>query len=82
MALHGNPVKGVNIQLDPQRVRKSVAEIADALKDGNPSIWFHWSLSMYVQEQAPNTMFFSVETIEDGDEPLIAQRLAAVLADA
>ena len=82
VTLHGDPVKGVNIQLDPQRMRKSVAEIADTLKDGNPSIWFHWSLSMYVQEQAPNTMFFSVETIEDGDEPQIAQRLAAVLADA
>ena len=79
VALHGEPVTGVRVQLDPQRIEQSVAQIADALKAGNPSIWFHWDLSMYVQHQEPHTMVFSVETIEDGDESHIAEQLAAVL---
>jgi L-seryl-tRNA(Ser) seleniumtransferase len=78
-ALHGDPITGVRVELDTQGVSKSVGEIAQALKAGNPSIWFHWDLSMYAQQQATNSMIFSVETIDDGDEPVIAQCLAAVL---
>jgi D-glucosaminate-6-phosphate ammonia-lyase len=80
VALHGDPVTGVRIDLDASRVSKSTAQIADELKAGNPSIWFHWDLSMYVQKQAAHSMVFSVETIADGDEPVIAARLQAVLA--
>jgi hypothetical protein len=35
---------------------------------------------MYLQHQAANSMVFSVGTIEDGDEPVIAERLREVLA--
>jgi L-seryl-tRNA(Ser) seleniumtransferase len=80
LSLHGDPVKGVNIKLNGDALRKSTTEIANELKAGNPSIWFHWDLSMYFKQQAANSMLFSVETIEDGDEPLIAERLGAVLA--
>jgi L-seryl-tRNA(Ser) seleniumtransferase len=79
VSLYGEPVTGVRIRLDPSAVKKSVAQIADELKAGNPSIWFHWDLSMYVQRQEPDTMIFSVETFEDGDEALIAERVAAVV---
>lgn len=75
----GEPVTGVRIKFDPQRVGKTVTEIADALRTGSPSIWFHWNLSMYVERQEANSMVFSVATIEDGDEPAIAERLRAVL---
>jgi hypothetical protein len=34
---------------------------------------------MYMQRQAANSMVFSVETIMDGDEEIIAERVAAVL---
>jgi hypothetical protein len=37
---------------------------------------------MYVKQQAASSMVFSVETIADGDEPAIAERLSAVLAGA
>jgi L-seryl-tRNA(Ser) seleniumtransferase len=80
VSLYGDPVMGVRIDLDASKVSKSTAQIADELKAGNPSIWFHWDLSMYVQKQAANSMVFSVETIVDGDEPVIAERLNAVLS--
>ena len=79
VTLHGEPVTGVRVDLDSARVGKSVADIADALKAGNPSIWFHWDLSMYVQQQRANSMVFSVETIMDGDEAYIAERLTDAL---
>lgn len=79
VSLHGDPVMGVRIDLGAS-VGKSVTEIANELKAGNPSIWFHWDLSMYVKRQDPNSMIFSVETILDGDEPMIAKRLSEVLA--
>jgi L-seryl-tRNA(Ser) seleniumtransferase len=79
VSLHGDPVTGVRINLEPSAVSMNVAQIADALKAGNPSIWFHWDLSMYVQRQAANSMVFSVETIMDGDEAVIAEKLRAVL---
>lgn len=79
VSLHGDPVTGVNITLDAGVVRKTTAAIADELKAGNPSIWFHWDLSMYLQHQAANSMVFSVGTIEDGDEQVIAERLREVL---
>lgn len=80
VSLHGEPVTGVRIQLREGAVNKSIATIADELKAGNPSIWFHWDLSMYVRQQAADSMIFSVETIVDGDEVAIAKRLGAVLA--
>lgn len=76
----GEPVSGVRIQFDEEAVGKTVTQIADELKAGSPSIWFHWDLSMYVKRQEANSMVFSVATIEDGDEPAIAERLKAVLA--
>jgi D-glucosaminate-6-phosphate ammonia-lyase len=79
-SLYGDPVTGVSIALDKNQIRKTTAEIAEGLKAGNPSIWFHWELSMYLQRQAPNSMVFSVETILDGDEAAIAERLREVLA--
>ena len=79
-SLHGDPVTGVCIALDQAKIGKSTAEIADELKGGYPSIWFHWDLSMYLQRQEENSMVFSVETIEDGDEQVIADRLKEVLA--
>jgi L-seryl-tRNA(Ser) seleniumtransferase len=75
----GDPVTGVRVKLDPNAFHKSVAQIADELKAGNPSIWFHWDLSMYVKHQEPNTMIFSVETLVDGDEEIVAEKLGAVL---
>lgn len=78
VSLHGDPVTGVRIALD-ESVTKSTAQIADELKAGNPSIWFHWDLSMYMKQQEANSMVFSVETIQDGDEEAIAARLGQVL---
>jgi L-seryl-tRNA(Ser) seleniumtransferase len=75
----GDPVTGVRIDFDERVVGKTTAAIADELMAGNPSIWFHWDLSMYFERQAANSMVFSVATIVDGDEPAIAERLRAVL---
>jgi D-glucosaminate-6-phosphate ammonia-lyase len=80
VSLHGDPVAGVRIAFDETVIHKTTAEIADRLKAGNPSIWFHWDLNMYLQRQETNSMVFSVETIVDGDEPVIAKRLGEVLA--
>jgi seryl-tRNA(Sec) selenium transferase len=79
-ALHGDPVSGVRVIYDPAAVSKSTAQIGEELKAGNPSLWFHWDLSLYLRQQEPNSMVFSVREILDGDEEAIAERLAAVLA--
>ena len=78
--LHGEPVAGVRVIFDPRAVSKATARIAEELKAGNPSIWFHWDLALYLPQQEPNSMVFSVREFLDGDEPAIAERLRAVLA--
>jgi L-seryl-tRNA(Ser) seleniumtransferase len=79
VSLHGEPVTGVRIQFGEGAVSRNAAQIADQLKAGNPSIWLHWDLSMYFRQQATDSMVFSVETIMDGDEAAIAERLGAAL---
>ena len=79
-ALHGEPVSGVRVIYEPGAVRKTTAQIGEELKAGNPSLWFHWDLGLYLQQQEPNSMVFSVREIMDGDEVDIAERLRAVLA--
>jgi len=78
-ALHGDPVSGVQVVFDPKAVSKSTAQIGEELKAGNPSLWFHWDLGLYLQQQDPNSMVFSVREIMDGDEADIAERLREVL---
>ncbi len=79
-ALHGEPATGVRVTYDPRAVRKTTAQIAEELKAGNPSIWFHWDLALYLEQQEPNSMVFSAGEFLDGDEQAIAERLSAVLA--
>jgi len=68
----GSPVTGLRIALDEKALGKTVAEVADALRKGNPSIW--------VRSQA-DAITVSVRTLMDGDELVLADRLKRLLSD-
>lgn len=70
IAPQGSPVTGLRIALDEKALGKTAAEIADALQEGNPSIWLH--------SQA-DSITVSVVTITDGDELVIANTLKRLL---
>jgi uncharacterized pyridoxal phosphate-dependent enzyme len=70
LAPDGDPVTGLRISLDEGALGKTTAEIAAALKDGDPSIWVR-------AQQGAITV--SVRTIMDGDELVIADSLRELL---
>jgi L-seryl-tRNA(Ser) seleniumtransferase len=70
LAPEGDPVTGLRIVLDERTLGKTVAEIASALQDGDPSIWVR-------AQQGAITV--SVRTLMDGDELVIANRLRELL---
>ena len=67
---HGDPVTGLRIKLG-EVLGKTGTEIADALKEGSPSIW--------VRAQA-DAIILSTVTIVDGDEQDIAKKLGPLLS--
>jgi len=67
----GSPATGLRIALDEEALGKTAAEVADALREGDPSIW--------LPSQA-NTVTVSVRTIMDGDELIIADRMKQLLS--
>jgi L-seryl-tRNA(Ser) seleniumtransferase len=69
---HGNPVTGLRIVLDEEALGKTATKVADALREGNPSIWLH---------HQQDAITVSVVTIVDGDELVIADRLKRLLAN-
>jgi len=69
---HGSPVTGLRIALDEEALGKTATKVADALREGNPSIWLH---------HQQDAITVSVVTIVDGDELVIADRLGRLLAD-
>ncbi|MBC8457904.1 MAG: hypothetical protein H8D67_07910 [Deltaproteobacteria bacterium] len=67
----GSPATSLRLTFDETALGKTAAEIADALREGNPSIWTHASA---------NNITFSTLTIVDGDEQIIAGRLKSLLS--
>ena len=65
------PATRLRIVFDEAALGKTAAEIADALREGYPSIW--------VDTQG-DTIAVSVSTIMDGDEYVIADRLKRLLS--
>jgi len=70
LAPDGDPVTGLRIALDESALGKSAAEIAAALKEGDPSIWVNTQKGAIV---------VSTRTLVDGDEAVIADRLKELL---
>jgi L-seryl-tRNA(Ser) seleniumtransferase len=70
LARDGDPVTGLRFVLDENALGKSAAQIAAALKAGNPSIWVRCHEAAIV---------VSVATIQDGDEQVIAGRVKDLL---
>lgn len=70
-APHGSPVTGLRITFDEKELGKTAAGIAEALAQGNPSIW--------VRTEA-NTITISMVTIFDEDGLVIAEALKRLLA--
>jgi len=64
------PAQNVRLSLDEDALGKTAADIAEALKEGNPRILVHTSA---------NTINISTRTIVDGDEKVIADRIKSLL---
>ncbi len=60
----------VQITLDEGALGKTAAQVSEALKAGDPSIWVL---------QANNTLLVSVSQLMDGEEEIVAERLKAEL---
>lgn len=60
----------VRITVDEKAAGKSAAQIADELKEGNPSIW----VNLYA-----NSLIMGMNNIFDGDEQVIAERIKSLL---
>ena len=66
----GSPASALRIVLNEQALGKTAAEVANALREGDPSIWLR---------SQSNTITVSAVTITDGDELIIADRLTRLL---
>lgn len=64
------PAESIRLTFDEKAVGKSVIDIADALREGNPRILVRTS---------DDTITISTRTILDGDEEIIADRLKGLL---
>lgn len=66
MNLVGNPVTALSIKIDPDGIGKKPNDVADDLKNGNPSIWINSS---------DDSVRINAIELVDGDEKIIAQKL-------
>jgi L-seryl-tRNA(Ser) seleniumtransferase len=64
------PAQNLRLTLDESALDKTAADIAAALKEGNPRILLHTNA---------NTINISTRTIVDGDEQVIADRIKNLL---
>ena len=64
------PAQNLRLTFNESALGKTAADIADALKEGNPRILVHTS---------GNTISISTRTIVDGDEQVIADRIKSLL---
>lgn len=66
----GSPPTGLSITLDEKALGRTAAEVANALQEGNPSIWL---------TAQGDSLTVSVRTLVDGDELVIAEGLKRLL---
>ncbi|RMF87915.1 MAG: aminotransferase class V-fold PLP-dependent enzyme [Nitrospinota bacterium] len=69
------PSYGLRITVDQSVVGKDAATILETLAAGNPPIW----VRMY-EEDGPDTFAVNVQTLNEGEEQVIAERLKSILA--
>jgi L-seryl-tRNA(Ser) seleniumtransferase len=67
----GEPVTGLRVVLDERELGTSAAEVVDALRAGNPSIWVR---------SRESAIHLSMVTLVDGDELVVAERLRQILS--
>jgi D-glucosaminate-6-phosphate ammonia-lyase len=73
------PVTRVHLQL-ADTITKTPGEIAQELRDGNPSIWVASNIEAYLRGQQPDTLSLSVTGLVSGDVERIERRLREILA--
>jgi D-glucosaminate-6-phosphate ammonia-lyase len=66
----GDPVTGLRIVLDKEALGRTAAQVAEALHDGDPSIWVR---------SHQGAIVVSAVTLMDGDEMVIADRLKKLI---
>jgi D-glucosaminate-6-phosphate ammonia-lyase len=69
--IHASAPKVLRIEIDPTKAKKSADEVDAALREGSPQI---------LVNREPNALLVNPNTVWEGDEEIIAQRLRALLA--
>lgn len=64
------PAASLSLSLDEEALGKTAAQVAEELRQGNPSIWV---------EVQGNALHLNLSTVHDGDEAIIADRLKEVI---
>lgn len=64
------PASYLSLTLDESALGKSAGQVADELRQGDPSIWLNTS---------GNTLHLAMHTVHDGDEMVIAEGLIQIL---
>jgi len=67
----GSPVTSLLVRVDEKAFGRTIADVAEALREGDPSIWVR---------SREDAITLSVKTIVDGDELVIADRLKSLLS--
>jgi D-glucosaminate-6-phosphate ammonia-lyase len=69
--IHASAPKVLRIEIDPAKAKKSADEVEAALKEGSPQV---------LVNRQPDALLVNPNTVYEGDEEVIAQRLRALLA--
>ena len=76
------PVLGLKVRIDGEKSGKTVVEVVDELRAGNPSIWVASGAGGHPDRYptGSDSFIIRVPTIEEGGEEVIAQRLREILS--
>lgn len=69
------PTVGLGVTIDASVVGKNAATVLEELETGNPPIW----VRIY-PEKDPNTIAVNVQTLYEGEEQIVAERLKSLLS--
>ncbi len=69
------PTVGLGVTIDASVVGKNAATVLEELETGNPPIW----VRIY-PEKDPNTITVNVQTLYEGEEQIVAERLKSLLS--
>ncbi|MBM3945612.1 MAG: hypothetical protein FJ317_09035 [SAR202 cluster bacterium] len=68
----GSLMEGLRVTVDAKAAGMSAKDVVERLKAGKPKIWVR-------EDRAPNSFIVRIQTVREGDEAIIADRLREIL---